>query len=124
MVYIALSPRGLRPRASVQYTPYNPSCPCYNYYISFFSGVGKITFLTAFFQYASFIAGGRQPLGSMGILDTQALLSFLRLVGCAYFKKHTSAFEHPTPIALYQSIDIVDPLKHHEEWLQVIRQSG
>ncbi len=29
MVYIALSPR-----ASVQYTPYNPSCPCYNYYIT------------------------------------------------------------------------------------------
>ncbi len=28
MVYIALSPR-----ASVQYTPYNPSCPCYNYYL-------------------------------------------------------------------------------------------
>ena len=92
-------------------------------YISFFSGVGKITFLTTFFQYASFITGG-QPIGSMGILETSsALLSFLRLVGCAYFKKHTSAFEHPTPIALYQSIGIVNPLKHHEEWLQVIRKT-
>ena len=30
MVYIALSPR-----ASVQYTPYNPSCLCYNYYLGF-----------------------------------------------------------------------------------------
>ena len=61
---------------------------------------------------------------SMGILETSsALLSFLRLVGCAYFKKHTSAFEHPTPIALYQSIGIVNPLKHHEEWLQVIRKT-
>ncbi len=32
-MYIALSPRGLRPLASVQCTPYNPSCPCYNYYL-------------------------------------------------------------------------------------------
>ncbi len=44
MVYIALSLRGLRPRASVQYTPYNPSCPCYNFNIELSLSLERFTF--------------------------------------------------------------------------------
>ncbi len=58
--------------------------------------VGKIT---TFFQYAShrlyasFVYNRRttHAYGNSWDISTTALL------GCAYFKKHTSAFEHPTP---------------------------
>ncbi len=62
-------------------------------YISFFSGIGKITFLATFFQYASF------SLGTNDIEETSrtSFFSFLRLVGCAHFRKYTSAFKQPTP---------------------------
>lgn len=35
-------------------------------YISFFAGLGKITFLSTFFQYASFIISDSQLYGSIG----------------------------------------------------------
>lgn len=64
-------------------------------YTSFLVGMGKASFLSTFFQYASFIASGDPP-GSIGdvSLDKESLsfFSFIRLVGCAYFKSHTSAF--------------------------------
>ena len=57
-------------------------------YTSFFNGLGKVTFLATFYQYAAFIAGGNIIPGTMGemSLDTNsnAKLSFLRLIGCAY----------------------------------------
>ena len=50
-------------------------------YTSFFNGLGKVTFLATFFQYAAFIAGGNIIPGTMGEmpLDTNsnAKLSFL-----------------------------------------------
>ena len=74
----------------------------------FFAGMGKVSFLSTFYQYASFIAGDTDTCGNIGevSLDTDSsacLLSF-RLVGCAYFRAHVSAFELPTPITLYHSI--------------------
>ena len=70
---------------------------------------GKTSFMSTFFQYASFIVGGIDPPGSIGesFLDSQstAILSFRRLVGCAYFRKHSTAFELHTPEALFHSIE-------------------
>ena len=65
-------------------------------YISFFVGMGKVSFLSTFYQYASFIAGGTDAPGNIGEVnldpDSLALLSFFRLVGCSYFRAHASAF--------------------------------
>ena len=59
-------------------------------YVSFFSGIGKTYFFKVFFENAKF----SRSFTHIG-LDEQAnstLLTFVRLVGCAYFKKHTNAF--------------------------------
>ena len=99
-------------------------------YTSFFSGLGKVSFLSTFFQHASFIAGtiDTNISGSIGhvSLDTKsdAYLSFLRLVGCAYFRKHTSAFQLQTPEALFHSIPATNgALDSHSKWLSKIRST-
>ena len=56
----------------------------------------------------------------------QGFLSFIRLVGTCYFKKHIAAFianyEYSTPIQLYNSIDKSLPTEErHQGWLQKIR---
>ena len=64
-------------------------------YTSFFNGIGKVSFLATFFQHASFISGRYGLSGTMGevsLQDSTAQFSFLRLVGCAYYKQHMSAF--------------------------------
>ena len=70
-------------------------------YTSFFNRLGKVTFLATFFQHEAFIAGRNSPPGSMGEmsmdLHSNAKFSFLRLIGCAYFKQHASAFRSQTP---------------------------
>lgn len=97
-------------------------------YISYFAGIGKCTFLTTFFQYASFISAGLQPPGSLGVISLNhcdpSLLSFLRLVGCAYFKVHASAFEHRTPVSLYHSVlGDSHSFGTHAQWLDLIRKT-
>ncbi len=96
-------------------------------YVSFFVGMGKVSFLSTFFQYGSFIAGGVDPPGSIGELsldvDSHALLSFYRLVGCTYFRAHASAFELSSPVALYHSVPPCDILTRHESWLGIIRKT-
>lgn len=66
----------LRPQA-MQSLYFSTGCN----YVSFFTGIGKASFMSTFFQYASFIAGGIDPPGSIGefFLDTQSpsMLSFL-----------------------------------------------
>ena len=95
-------------------------------YISFFAGMGKVSFLSTFFQYAAFIAGGLEAPGSIGDIslhaDSPSYLSFLRLVGCTYFRAHASAFEFASPVTLYHSIT-GSVAEKHEEWLQLIRQA-
>ncbi len=51
-----------------------------------------------------------------------SLYSFLRLVGCAYFRLHASVFEHTSPVALYNSISSTgDIWDTHTKWLDLIR---
>lgn len=98
-------------------------------YISFFYGIGKCTFLSVFYQYATFIAGGSDPPGSIGNISLDhsdlSLYSFLRLVGCAYFRSHASAFEHTSPVALYHSVNSTgsDLYETHKQWLALIRKA-
>jgi len=69
---------------------------------SFFSQIGKATFLRSFFQYAAFITG-RKSKGSLADTDLEGenykngFLAFLWLIGTVYFKKHATAFETPSP---------------------------
>ncbi len=92
----------------------------------FFKGLGRATFLNTFFQYARFIAGQPELPGSIGepTLDpnNSAMYSFLRLVGCGYFRAHASAFEQRSPEAFYHSIEATTPQQQHTQWLEAIRQ--
>lgn len=83
-----------------------------------------------FYQHAEFIAG-RQSSSSLSQTKTSEMksgfLSFLRLVGTAYFKKHLSTvvsrlgFE--TPNQLYNSIDsTLSEEDKHKEWYISIKR--
>ena len=89
--------------------------------------MGKVSFLTTFFQHATFIASGTDPSGSIGNYtishDCPSFLSFLRLVGRAYFKLHFSAFEYPSPITLYHSVKAENAYKQHCQWMDIIRRT-
>ena len=99
-------------------------------YISYFKSIGKATVLNNFFQHASFICGYNMP----GFLHNTSLnnrengfLSFIRLIGTCYFKKHLSAFValkgHKTPTHLYNSLDpSLQMTEKHKQWLQQIRE--
>ena len=97
-------------------------------YTSFFNGLGKVTFLATFFQHAAFIAGRNSPPGTIGEmsldLQSNAKFSFLRLIGCAYYKQHTSGFRSQTPEALFYSVsDAATTSDHHAKWLAMIRST-
>ena len=98
-------------------------------FISFFVGYGKTAFLAILFQYAEFICmNDANCQGSIADVDmvhaAPSLYSFLRLVGYAYFKKHSSAFTQQTPVALYNSINnCISTWEHHDKWLGMIRQT-
>ena len=98
-------------------------------FVSYFKSFGKATILNTFLQYAGFISGSN-IMGSLHQTDAtnreQGFLSFIRLVGTCYFKKHIAAFianyEYSTPIQLYNSIDKSLPTEErHQGWLQKIR---
>ena len=101
-------------------------------YTSFFSGVGKATFLRYFFQNASFITGKNSNTeGTLAniALDkqtcSQGFSAFIRLIGTTCFKKHATGFDTPSPASHFNKF--VDPsfdhLKQHEAWLNDIRQN-
>ena len=92
-------------------------------YTSFFHGLGKVTFLATFFQHAAFISGRNSPPGTMGETgDSDSKFSFLRLIGCAYYKQHVSAFRSQTPEALFFSVtNATSTHDHHAKWLAKIR---
>ena len=48
-------------------------------------------------------------------------LSFVRLVGTVYFKKHLSSFKYSSPRALFDSYKSSDPISQHKQWLESIR---
>ncbi len=99
-------------------------------YISFFSQLGKATFLRYFFQYATFITSGR-PQGTLAdtSLDREVyqngFLAFMRLIGCVYFKKHATAFELPSPATHFLKFAVAGKTtqEQHRDWLQDIRHS-
>ena len=72
-------------------------CDC----VSFFSEIGKATFFKTFFEKAEFISNdstgqlSKTP-ATMQELVEKRFLPFIRLVGCAYFKKHQNAFQGTT----------------------------
>ena len=74
-------------------------------YTSFFSEIGKATFLRYLYQYAAFITGESNPDTPGTLADTElegekyklGYLEFIRLIGTVYFKKHSSGFQIPVP---------------------------
>ena len=101
-------------------------------YISFFSQLGKATFMRYFFQYASFITAANQPNtpGTLAniTLDTDyktGFLSFIRLIGVVYFKKHASGFDTPSPQAHFSKFrnPSLSVNQQHSVWLDDIRQN-
>ena len=73
-------------------------------YISFFSQIGKATFLRYFFHHANFITGkatsAKGTLADIALEDNiyqKGFLAFLRLIGTVYYKKHATSFELPSP---------------------------
>ena len=99
-------------------------------YISYFKFIGKATILNNFFQHATFISGRDMPgcLSNTSPSDKQyGFLSFVRLVGTCYFKKHLTGFialkGHNTPIHLYNSLDPSLQIEdRHKQWLHEIRE--
>ena len=98
-------------------------------YISFFSGIGKATFLRYFYQHAEFISSGKDNLpGTLADVDIEGnkinsgFLAFLRLVGTVYFKKHSSGFS-TTPDKHFNKFSNPNPLQQHCIWLDDIRQT-
>ena len=116
----AIEPREIAPVIQMLYI--STGCD----FISFFNGLGKVTFLATFFEHAEFIASnsGNTP-GSLIHTTSEGLLSFVRLVGCTYYKKHKAAFRpsFPTPMSLYNSVMSANDELHstHTKWLNVIR---
>ena len=102
-------------------------------YISFFSGIGKATFLRYFYQYATFITSGSDTstpgtLANIGLTNNEyslGFLSFVRLVGTAYYKLHSSGFDSPSPATYYRSLasPSVGVEEQHSIWLDNIRQN-
>ena len=74
-------------------------------YISFLHRIGKASFFRYFFQYATFITSGLNhstpgTLADVGLLDNShqlGYLSFIRLVGTAYHKLHSTGFNTHSP---------------------------
>ena len=95
-------------------------------YVSYFAGFGKkSTFLKVFFQHASFISGVSQGTlaSTCGSSRQLGFLSFVRLIGTVYFKKHLSRFKYDCPRALLNSFPYSDPISQHKQWLDYIRST-
>ena len=55
----------------------------------------------------------------------EGFLSFVRLIGTMYFKKHQADFTPHTPRALYMSLaqDGIDLVQQHKRFIEVIGES-
>ncbi len=98
----------------------------------FFLRDRKSIFLKGFFEYSKFIAvrlsgpfSGVLSQSNLQEASKASLLIFIRLVGCAYFKKHANAFFSQTPFSLMNSMkkEGLTPEDHHRQWLDYIRQT-
>ena len=59
---------------------------------------------------------------TMQELTENEFLAFVRLVGCAYFKKHRNAFPGTTPEALFHLFVTESTEEQHYKWFEHIRQ--
>ena len=101
-------------------------------YISFFSEIGKTSFMCNFYQYAPFISGGEDAMPGK-LSDTSlshtnnrlGLRAFLRLVGVSYFKKYASSFEEESPVEHYNKHknNTLSLFQQHAAWLNKIRET-
>lgn len=96
-------------------------------FTSFFVGLGKTSFLKAFFAFSELISGGTNPKipGSLSCSQPEhdGFLAFIRLVGVTYYAKHRGAFFESSPVAhfnLFSSTDIT-PQNQHRKWYSEIR---
>ena len=97
-------------------------------YISYFMGFGKGMFLNTFYQFAEFISGKNSTGYLCHITEDSkctGFLSFLRLIGSLYFKKHYSAVVSlksvDTPQQLFNSFPSHSKVEQHEAWYNAIR---
>lgn len=101
-------------------------------YISFFSGIGKATFLRYFYSYANFITSNSSADGALsdvllnGDAFKKGFLSFVRLIGSIYFKKNNTGFDDSSPAThfLRYAGSSATGLKGHTQWLEDIRQNS
>ena len=80
-------------------------------------------FYNAFNRYSSFIRFPDQHTpGSISDVspDSNGFLSFVRLIGVAYFTRHRTAFQVETPIGYFKSY-FTPPEEHHKQWYDSIR---
>ena len=85
----------------------------------FFAGIGKGSFLEAFYTHAEFICSD----GSFNTNNEQGYLSFLRLVGTAYFLMYRGTYQGTkSPIHLFHSCNSTSALEKHIMWLNKIRK--
>ena len=97
-------------------------------FISFFHGLGKAYFLNTLFEYNAFICSdNEQTPGTLAEPESDSsVLSFFRLVGCTYFRKHKAAFlpTYETPMNVFNSLlkDHQTPRDHHCTSLQFMRE--
>ena len=83
----------------------------------------------SFFQNAWFISGTQEFPGTLADTipgrEEQGFLSFVRLVGTVYFKKHLAEFIHSTPRALYTSLTQsgLGPVQQYKLFIESIRDS-
>ena len=98
-------------------------------YISYFKQIEKSSFFNYFFQHARFICGSGMD-GSLHEIEvhnrSNGFLSFIRLIGTVYFKKHLPSYisidGHKTPIQSYNGIDsFLPPNERHKKWIERIR---
>lgn len=82
--------------------------------------------LNTFYEYCNFICANSDQAPGLLCDREEGLLSFFRLVGCAYFKKHKSAFipTYLTPMSLFNSLekDGITCFVHHFNWLDLVRE--
>ena len=80
-------------------------------------------------QYCEFLSGNM--MNTPGSLTNTNLdnyqkgfLAFVRLIGCAYFKKNAQAFTHETPVSLFKTCisEELSATDHHKQWLSIIRE--
>ena len=91
-------------------------------YVSYFSGIGKATFLNCFYQHADFILANEDISMTCTSTSTQGFLSLIRLIGTVYLKKNlatgVSKLSFETPVQLYNSVIAEDEEKKHKLWYQ------